>query len=201
MTLRADDLPPLCPLHQDLFDTRRRDELDWPVLAERLRARLGDDALHGLACAADHRPGRAWRFAEPGNTGASARTNRAPKRSPSGIGGESARTPGTAIAVQATPIITAKPETAKTRPFWLLHRPIVLREAPARILAGPERIESGWWDERDQRRDYYVIETRRGQRAWAFVEAGAAVEVSLFAVSIKSEDHLQVHWTLHGWFA
>jgi protein ImuB len=45
--LIADDLPPLCPLHQDLFDHRRREELDWPALAERLRARLGDAALHG----------------------------------------------------------------------------------------------------------------------------------------------------------
>jgi protein ImuB len=60
----------------------------------------------------------------------------------------------------------------------------VLPAAPARILAGPERIETGWWDERDQQRDYYVVETRAGQRAWAFVRAG---ETS--------------GWTLHGWFA
>lgn len=87
------------------------------------------------------------------------------------------------------------------RPFWLLRRPIVLREAPARILAGPERIESGWWDEHDQRRDYYVIETRRGQRAWAFVEAGVPVEVGVSVFLAKNESHASVNWTLHGWFA
>ncbi len=63
LALHADDLPILSPLHRDLFDTNRREQLDWPALAERLRARLGDAALHGLACVADHRPGRAWRFA------------------------------------------------------------------------------------------------------------------------------------------
>jgi protein ImuB len=52
------------------------------------------------------------------------------------------------------------------------------------ILAGPERIESGWWDGSDVRRDYYVIETTAGQRAWVFRPAG---EGGAFM--------------LHGWFA
>lgn len=70
------------------------------------------------------------------------------------------------------------------RPSWLLRRPLPLRNEPARILAGPERIEAGWWDGGDLRRDYYVIETREGQRAWAF--RGIQGEAS---------------WLLHGWFA
>jgi protein ImuB len=43
-----------------------------------------------------------------------------------------------------------------------------MHEASLHILAGPERIESGWWDGGDVRRDYYLIETRTGQRGWAF---------------------------------
>jgi protein ImuB len=70
------------------------------------------------------------------------------------------------------------------RPTWLLPRPIPLRDARPRLLAGPERIESGWWDGGDAQRDYYVIETSAGQRAWAFCPAG---EVGPFM--------------LHGWFA
>jgi protein ImuB len=152
LALRADDLPPLCPLHRDLFETNRREQLDWPALAERLRARLGDAALQGIACVADHRPDRAWRF----------------------------------VALCANrPTV---PATSIARPFWLLHRPLPLRGRPARVLSGPERIESGWWDEGDQRRDYYVIETRDGQRAWAFVETGQA----------PGRD---APWTLQGWFA
>jgi protein ImuB len=70
------------------------------------------------------------------------------------------------------------------RPAWLLRRPLPLHGEPKHILAGPERIESGWWDGGDLRRDYYVIETREGQRAWAFR-------------GIDGE----APWLLHGWFA
>ncbi|HBB21736.1 MAG TPA: DNA repair nucleotidyltransferase, partial [Pseudomonas sp.] len=33
---------------------------------------------------------------------------------------------------------------------------------------GPERIESGWWDGADARRDYYRVQTTTGQQGWAF---------------------------------
>jgi protein ImuB len=69
------------------------------------------------------------------------------------------------------------------RPAWLLPRPMPLR-GPVRILSGPERLESGWWDGDDARRDYYVVETGQGQRAWAFAPVGE-----------------RDHWMLHGWFA
>ncbi|HSM99949.1 MAG TPA: DNA polymerase Y family protein [Rudaea sp.] len=71
------------------------------------------------------------------------------------------------------------------RPVWLLSKPIPLRDRAPRIVAGPERIESGWWDGREASRDYYVLETSVGQRAWAFRPAGAQ----------------DGPWLLHGWFA
>ena len=70
------------------------------------------------------------------------------------------------------------------RPGWLLPQPIPLRDAHLRLLAGPERIETGWWDGEDARRDYYVAETAQGQRAWVFCAPG---ECGPFM--------------LHGWFA
>ncbi|UXI68754.1 Y-family DNA polymerase [Tahibacter amnicola] len=144
ISLVAEDLPPFQPRHGDLFDVRREQSLDWPDLADRLRARLGDGAVRQLAVGHDHRPELAWHY------GAAGRLD-PPLRGP--------------------------------RPLWLLRRPIVLRPDPARILAGPERIESGWW-EADARRDYYIVQTRDGQRAWAFLPAGA-----------------YSGWMLHGWFA
>ncbi|TMN25475.1 DNA polymerase Y family protein [Pseudoxanthomonas sp. X-1] len=69
------------------------------------------------------------------------------------------------------------------RPAWLLPQPVALH-GPARIISGPERLESGWWDQGDARRDYYVVETARGQRAWAFQPAGVR----------------DAPWMLHGWF-
>jgi protein ImuB len=33
-----------------------------------------------------------------------------------------------------------------------------------------ERIESGWWDDGDVRRDYFVARTRTGARLWVYRE-------------------------------
>jgi len=50
----------------------------------------------------------------------------------------------------------------------LLDEPTLLAEQGVQILMGPERIESGWWDGADIRRDYYLIQTRAGQQGWAY---------------------------------
>src|SRR4249919_486132 len=71
------------------------------------------------------------------------------------------------------------------RPGWLLPQPMPLRDRVQHVLAGPERIESGWWDDEDIRRDYYLVETAQGQRAWAFRIAGEQAGPFM----------------LHGWFA
>jgi protein ImuB len=44
----------------------------------------------------------------------------------------------------------------------------VLEAAPWVLRDGPERIESGWWDGGDTRRDYYVADTAAGQRLWLY---------------------------------
>lgn len=79
--------------------------------------------------------------------------------------------------------LTPLPSTG-LRPGWLLAEPRPLHTSQIHILAGPERIESGWWDGGDVRRDYYVIETRTGQRGWAYRPAGGEPDTLL----------------LHGWF-
>ena len=66
---------------------------------------------------------------------------------------------------------SAKPPSRGTmplRPGWLLPAPVACRDRIDSVLAGPERIESGWWDGGDLRRDYYVAETAAGQRLWVF---------------------------------
>jgi protein ImuB len=72
----------------------------------------------------------------------------------------------------------------RRRPLWLLPRPLPMRPEPAAVLAGPERIESGWWDGDDTRRDYYIVRTPSGQQAWAYLPPGTLDG-----------------WMLHGWFA
>jgi protein ImuB len=64
------------------------------------------------------------------------------------------------------------------RPAWLLPEPQPLAEAadgtplvqgrPLRLLAGPERIETGWWDEHPVQRDYFIAEAHDGALVWVF---------------------------------
>jgi len=56
------------------------------------------------------------------------------------------------------------------RPAWLLPNPARCVIEHYEILAGPERIESGWWDGRDCRRDYFIVRDRLGSTLWAFRE-------------------------------
>ena len=131
LRLVADDLPPFVPQHQALFDPRAQQSQPWEQLRERLRARLGDEAVKGLSAEADHRPECAWQAAEQGAQG-------------------------------SLPVLPG------SRPGWLLPAPVALEAAGHRVLGHAERIESGWWDGGDVRRDYYRIETREGLRGWAY---------------------------------
>ena len=56
------------------------------------------------------------------------------------------------------------------RPVWLLSQPRRCRIKEYQVLAGPERIETGWWDGRDCRRDYFVVRDARGSTLWAYRE-------------------------------
>ena len=56
------------------------------------------------------------------------------------------------------------------RPAWLLPKPRRCAIENYEILAGPERIESGWWDGRDCRRDYFIVRDAHGSTLWAFHE-------------------------------
>ena len=56
------------------------------------------------------------------------------------------------------------------RPVWLFTSPQPCRIEDYHVLAGPERIEAGWWDGHDCRRDYFVVRDRSGSTLWAFRE-------------------------------
>jgi protein ImuB len=59
--------------------------------------------------------------------------------------------------------------------------PRKLEEGQFELLAGPERIESGWWDGDEAGRDYFVARFKNAAVAWIYRETG--------------------EWFLHGLFA
>jgi protein ImuB len=72
----------------------------------------------------------------------------------------------------------------EARPLWLLQKPVPIeaRKDSLQLVSGPERIESGWWDEQDVARDYYTAKNGEGQRLWVY------------------RDHRTRSWFLHGLF-
>ena len=146
MVLRSDETAPLAGRNLGLLPGDDADRVEVP-LVDRLRARLGEDALIRLAPHADHRPELASDHAPE-----------ALRASPTG---------GTPGLGRRAPELPDAP-----RPVWLLSEPqplaSVMESRPWVLRDGPERIESGWWDGADVRRDYFVAESPRGEIVWIY---------------------------------
>ncbi|HEY0681419.1 MAG TPA: DNA polymerase Y family protein [Steroidobacter sp.] len=54
------------------------------------------------------------------------------------------------------------------RPLWLLPEPKPIQLSGMPALTGAERIESGWWDGGDVRRDYFIARTQQGSTLWIY---------------------------------
>jgi protein ImuB len=153
LSLTVERLAPFQALNASLLPPSQdsvRDGLDWLQLAETLHARLGSERVFQLQSIDDHRPEHAIRIvplaAERGGS-------RAP----------------------ALP--------SEQRPLMILPAPQPLPQQDEHpgyggqlaLVAGPERIEAGWWDFGDPHRptvhrDYFVARNRRGQTLWIYRE-------------------------------
>ena len=137
---------------------------EMPALVEHLRARLGVRAVHGIARVSEHRPENAWRVAEPKWGWKMGTFLFASKR-----GAPEAVRP---FRQQIRNVPISIPFRVR-RPLWLLQAPRPLEsqrgrprhDGPLELLAGPERIESGWWDGADVQRDYYMAQKIRAAAA------------------------------------
>jgi len=131
---------------------------DHGRLLDLLRARLGAEGVAQAAARADHRPevANTWTAGPPASSG------RAP------------------------------PPPSVEPPCWLLSPPQLLdvrqdrpvHGSPLRLVHGPERIESGWWDRSWTLRDYFVAEDDRAVRYWIY----------------RERDADPARWFLHGMF-
>lgn len=137
-----------------------------PEFLQTLMARLGERAVYGLEQVGEHRPERQWRSVWPGH---------APERMVTGhSSGHATRPLGLLASPQALEAI--HDPTGRTQ--CLLHEGRSLR-----LVTGPERIESGWWDGADITRDYYIARDGAGALWWVFRECAA-----------------RRRWFLHGCF-
>lgn len=132
----------------DLFGDGRETHENASLLLDRLRARLGTEAVSCVQAQPDHRPERASQHI-------------------------------------ATRPRAAQPTVFRPgRPAWLLDCPRPLSSLHGlKLMAGPERIESGWWDGADIRREYFVARTQTDALWWVFRDLGA-----------------DGRWYVHGYF-
>jgi protein ImuB len=128
-------------------------------LAERLVARIGHQSVQGVAVVAEHRPHRAWRLRD--------------------------------LLDETRVADEVAAEGGMRRPLWMLPEPARLETddgypqygGPLYFLEGPERLETGWWDEDGIARDYYLAINPKGMQLWIFRNRS------------RSGD-----WYLHGFF-
>jgi protein ImuB len=142
LRLDCDRVVPLPGRHGQLFPVAHDEREGLGRLIERLQARLGREQVQRLALAADHRPEAAYRI-EP--------IDRPARR-------------------------VDLPLPGMPRPLWLLQPPLALAEraqrpwwhGPLTLLAGPERIETGWWDDHLVQRDYFIAEGEDTGWVWIY---------------------------------
>ena len=166
MSLHCHSITPGAPPNTELFPSAASVGEGWNRLLERFEARLGAHNIQRLQPVADHRPERATAVREGGDA--------APSR---------ARAAGMPLNL-APPVNAAAAASGDPahwprlrRPVWLLRQPQPLRDEagtpllagkPLWLVAGPERIESGWWDGGYAARDYFIAQDHEGALLWVY---------------------------------
>lgn len=169
LALSVDHLQPLTPQHASLLPpapgtSHLTADTGWQQLTETLHARLGSERVFQLQAVDDHRPEHAYRT-----------------RPLMAYTGE--RNSGTPTGPRRPLLILPQPAPLQQRDETPLY------DGALRLVAGPERIESGWWDfgsptRQSVFRDYFVARNPRGQTLWIYRELAAPRR-----------------WFLHGFFA
>jgi protein ImuB len=159
--LHSADFFTAAPVSENLFADAGDHLAAGHALLDRLRARLGSDALQQVQMQASLWPEHAAQTVALDNT-------------------------HTAHSAAAENVAPQNP-----RPLWLLPKPQRLRErdglliwhSALTVLRGPERVDSHWWREQYNERDYYIARNGDGSLCWIF------------------RDRTAQQWFLHGLFA
>lgn len=157
-----------------LEETQKGDSLHQ--MLERLSARLGPEAVKGLQTQADHRPeiSQIYNFA----------INNGIKYIKYAINNiyDSAIDTRKLTQINKNKLFKIKKiETLRPNPLyptWLLHPPLALAVlhhiphylGPLTLLAGPQRLEAGWWGQASPLalRDYFIAHSEQAGLLWVF---------------------------------
>lgn len=180
IALNAIETAPLAGGGDSLFANAAATPATPWALVDEMAARLGNEALSRLATADDHRPEFAWT---------------AQRSTASQAKSEGARRPAAAKAARPKAHRAQRFAATGERPLWLLHSPRPVQPEQFRLLSGPERIESGWWEDAVAR-DYYVAMNENGVWCWLYVVRGFMGHDEAPCPAKEKE-----RWFLHGYFA
>lgn len=170
------------PLHEPVADTQadfcegksQADVIEFDLLLQRLRGRLGDGAVIRPRLIESYLPERAWR---PANGSESPSTFLMP-------------VPPRPLTLFPTPseiAVVCEPSDDRTgKPRQFTHRREVHRLTH---IVGPERIGCEWWRGHRHTRDYFDVEAHTGQRFWIFR-----------VLHVLAHDRIVARWFLHGRF-
>jgi protein ImuB len=184
LSLHCHAITPGAPPNAELFPSAASVGEGWHRLLERFEARLGAHNIQRLQPVADHRPELATAVCQGGAA--------SPARAREGTPLNLAAPAGPAAATSGDPAHWPRLK----RPVWLLREPQPLRDSggtpllsgkPLWLVAGPERIEAGWWDDGYAARDYFIAQDHAGALLWVY-RFRHAPEVG------------QEGWYLHGRF-
>ncbi len=165
LSLAADQIVALATPNTELFPSAASQAESISLLIERLQSRLGNEAVRQISLVPDHRPEKSYALL------------------PIQLSSQPPRNSSTNASAQPMMV----------RPTWLLARPLALitrqhkpfYQSPLTILAGPERIESGWWDDALALRDYFIAENDNHTLLWIYRQRVGNADSG---------------WFLHGYF-
>jgi protein ImuB len=157
-------------------------------LVERLSVRLGEGNVRVPVALADHRPESMQRWEPARNSSALAEMSKAARA------GETRGAPRSKRRLPRDALY----------PPWLLPQPLRLEvhgekpqyHGPLRLLAGPQRLETGWWEKGAQGpalRDYFVARSDGAGLLWVYRER--------LADGGDAADGAPARWFLHGIYA
>lgn len=214
LTLRCQDVVQREAPNAELFPTRQSDDEGLLRLLERLRARLGPDQVLCLQPMADYRPEKST-CERPALGWAGVDTLGGVAGSPSlapvmaAVPAAEAASPVARVAEEGPPAAEGPasalmapddlpgPPLPLAHPAWLLPEPQPLAQREGlpllggrvlQLVAGPERVETAWWDGDPVLRDYFIAQAEGGALVW------------VFRARVPRTDTTGPLWHLHGRF-